>query len=94
MDFAVLVDHKVKIKENKKRQTLKLCQRTKKVMENESDCNTTDNWYTQNGFQRLGKMVGRAGYQRMNQDNSNYSMIKIDQNTEKSSGDLRRLAVT
>ena len=38
--------------------------------------------------------VGRVGNQRMNPDHSNYSIGKIVQNTEKSSGDLRRLAVT
>ena len=46
------------------------------------------------GSQRLGKGAWRVGNQRMNQDSLNYSIVEIDQNTEKSPGDLRRLTVT
>ena len=32
--------------------------------------------------------------QRTSQDHTNYSIVKIGQNTEKTSGDLKRLTVT
>ena len=38
--------------------------------------------------------TGRLGNKRTNGDHPNCSIIKIGQNTEKSPGDLRRLAVT
>ena len=43
--------------------------------------------------QSIGKGTGRLGNQRTSGEHPNYSIIKIGQNTEKSSGDLRRLAV-
>ena len=35
-----------------------------------------------------------CGNKRMSTDNPNYGIVEIGQNTEKSPGDLRRLAVT
>ena len=43
--------------------------------------------------QRLGKRPRRVG-NRTHKDHLNYSFVKIGQNTRKSPGDLRRLAVT
>ena len=43
---------------------------------------------------RIDKGTGGLGYKRTNGDHTNYSIIKVDQNTEKCPGDLRRLAVT
>ena len=40
------------------------------------------------------KGTGGLGNKRTVGDHPNYSLIEIDQNTEKSPGDLRRLAVT
>ena len=42
---------------------------------------------------RLVKGFGGLRNKRTSGDHPSYSIIKIDQNTEKSSGDLRRLAV-
>ena len=42
----------------------------------------------------IGKGTGRLGNQRTSGDHPNFSIIKIDQNSEKNSRDLRRLAVT
>ena len=42
----------------------------------------------------LKRGSGRIRNRRTNQDNPNYSITMIGQNTEKSPGDLRRLAVT
>ena len=51
------------------------------------------NWCAWNRPQR-NKGISRVGNLRMNRDLSNYNIVKIVQNTEKSSGDLKRLAVT
>ena len=37
---------------------------------------------------------GRIGNRRISQDHKNYSIVEFGQNTKKSSGDLRKLAVT
>ena len=42
---------------------------------------------------RIGTRTGGLGNNRMSRDHPNDRIIKIDQNTEKSPGDLRRLAV-
>ena len=55
--------------------------------------NTNSNWCTRNNPQRLDKGTGRLSNQRTSGDYPDYS-IKIGQNTEKSPGDLKRLAVT
>ena len=63
-------------------------------MEHESNGDTICNWCTRNGPQRLGKGTGCLGNQSRNRDLSNYGIIEIGQNTEKSPGNLKRLAVT
>ena len=45
-------------------------------------------------LQGLKKGAGRVGNWRMNRDHTNNSNIKICQNTEKSPGDQKRLAVS
>ena len=42
----------------------------------------------------IGKGTGRVKNQRINRDRSNYSIVMIGQNTEKSPEDLKRLDVT
>ena len=42
----------------------------------------------------LASELEEFGNQRKNQDYPNYSIAETDQNTEKSPGDLRRLAIT
>ena len=42
----------------------------------------------------INKETGEFGNKRMSGDHPNYYIIEIGQNTEKSAGDLRRLAVT
>ena len=134
VDFVVPLAHRVKIKENKKRYKFGPCWKTKKTGERGDDGDTTCNWNTWNGSQRLEKVTKRVGNRRTNLDYPNYSIVKvchfprrrvletggnllslkipvlgnkrvngdhpnyniveIGQNTEKSPGDLRRLAVT
>ena len=75
-------------------------------MEHESDCYTKCNWYAQYYHQRSGtgtgvygnKRIGTGtrglGNKRIRRDHPNYSIVDIGQNTEKSPGDLRRLATS
>ena len=78
----------------KERQALRSCQRTKKAMEHEGISNTSCNWCTQNNLKRLGKGAGRVGNQRTSRNHPNYRNVKIGQNSEMGSGDLRRHAVS
>ena len=64
-------------------------------MKYESDGNTNCNWCIRNDSQRLGGGASRLGNQRASGDHQNYiCLVDIDQNTEKSLGDMRRLPVT
>ena len=87
MDFTVPTDYRMKIKKSKR--TLGLCQKTKKTVGYAADSDTNCKWCTWNGPQR----IGTAGVWRKDRDPDN-SIAEIGQNTEKSPGDLRRLAVT
>ena len=60
-------------------------------MKRESDGNTDYNWCTRNGLQRLSMGTERVKNRRTSRDHPNYN---ISQNSEKSPGELRRLAVT
>ena len=42
----------------------------------------------------IGNGTGRVGYSRTNRDHPKHSILKFDQNAEKSPGDMRRLVVT
>ena len=95
MDFAVPADHRVKLKESEKRDChLNLAWELKKTMEHESDVDINCNSRALHGHQRIGKGTGGFGNKRTSGDLANYSILEIGQNTEKSPGDLKRLAVT
>ena len=56
VDFAVPMDHGVKIKENEKiDKYLNLAWEQKKADEHEGQCNTNCNWYTWNNLLESGK---------------------------------------
>ena len=79
----------------KERQVLRFCHRTEKAIEHEGDCNTSCNWCAFNDPHRLCKAAARGdGNRRSSGDHSNYNIVKVGQNTEKSPGNLRKLAVT
>ena len=59
----------------------------------ENDGNTNYNWFSWYSKQRIDTETGGLGNKKTSRDHPNYR-IKIDQNTEKSSGDLRGFAVT
>ena len=88
------MDHRVKLKETKKRDKYLDLAREVKPIEHEGDSDPNGNWYIWNNPQRIGKGTGRLGNKRINRVHPDYSIIKIGQNTEKGTGDLRRLAVT
>ena len=91
MDYAVPADHKIKLKENKKRCKYEdLARELKKTLEHESDGDTNCNWRTRYSDKRIGKGAGRIVNKRTSGDHQNNGIIKIGQNTEKSHGDLRR----
>ena len=95
MDFAVPADHRIKLKESEKKdKSLDLAWEWKKTMEHESDNYTNHDWSFWYNHQRIIKGTGGLGNKKTSGDQPNYYIIENDQNTEKSPGDLRRLAVT
>ena len=95
VDSVVSADHRGKIKENEKKRLIhKSCQRTKEAMEHESDGYTNCNWCTWNDPQRFCKKAGGIRNRRTYEEHSSRTIVKVGQYTEKSPGDLRRLAVT
>ena len=95
VDFSVPADHRIKLKESKKADKyLDLAREQKKTMKHENDDDTNCNWCTQYGHQRISTWTRGFGNKRTSGNYLKYSIIKFGQNTEKSPGDLRRLAVT
>ena len=93
MDFDVPTDHRIKLKENEKKDN-----GIKK--NNNKNCGTWKwqlyqwwlvLWYS---HQMIIKGTGGLGNKRSSGDHKNYCIIEGGQNIEKSPGDLRRLAVT
>ena len=62
-------------------------------MKYEGHADTKYNWCAQYSHQRIGTGTGGLGDKRTSEDNPNYSIVEIGQNSEKSPGDLRRLAL-
>ena len=77
-DFALSADHRLKLKENKKKEKyLDLAM----DLEDESDCYTKCNWCSCYSHQRIIKGFGNKW---TSGDHPNYYIIEIGQNTEKS----------
>ena len=83
----------VKLKESENEDKYFDLARELKKLENESDRYTNCNWCTWYSYQRIGKRTRGFRNKRTNGDNPNYSIAEVGKNTEKSLGDLRRLAV-
>ena len=79
VDFAVQEDHKVKKKTKKKKekQVIRPCQRTKNVIEHESDGDTNYDWCTRNDLHSLGKATERAENRKTCRDYPNNNVTKI-----------------
>ena len=94
VNFAIPSDHRVKLKEREKKdEYLNLARNLKKLLNMKMKIlpivisalgTVTKDWQKNRGL----------GNKRTRGDNPNYSLVEIGQNTEKSTGDLRRLAVT
>ena len=93
MEFAVPANHGLKLKECEKDKYLDLARQLKK-MEHESDVITNYNWCSWYSHLRIDTRTGGLRNKRTRGDPPNYYIIEIGQNTEKSPGDLRRLAAT
>ena len=65
-----------------------------KTVAHESDVYTNYNWCSWHSHRKIIKGTGGLGNKRTSEDHPNYYTIEIGQNTKKSPGDLRRLAVT
>ena len=91
MDSAVPADYRVKIKENEKRDKyVDLARELKTTTQgHKGDGETNCNRCTRNNPQKFVKGTGRIRNQRTTEDHPNCSIVKIGQNTEKGSGDLR-----
>ena len=63
-------------------------------MKHEGDNYTNRDWCFWYSHQRIIKVTGGLENKRTRGDHPNYYIIENSQNTEKNSGDLRRLAVT
>ena len=95
VDFAVLADHRIKLKKSEKKDKyLDLARELKKTMEHEGDNYTNLYWCFWYSHRRIIKGTEGIGGRRTSGEHPNYNIIGNGQNTEKSRGDLRRLAVT
>ena len=91
VDFAVLVVHRVKLKENEKKDKYLDLARELKKLEHESDNYTNCDWCFWYSHQRVIKGTGELGNKRTSGDHPNLYIIEDSQNSEKSPGDLLSL---
>ena len=95
VNFAVPVDHRVKLIESENNDKyFNHARELKKTVEHESDVYTNCNWCSWCTHRRIKKGAGGLGNEGMRGDPPNYYIIEISENTEKSPGDLGRLDVT
>ena len=96
VDFAILADYKLKIKESKKRdKSLDLTGELKKLWNMKVTVIPIVIGAPRTIPKRLVKGMGRLGKKRKGRDHPDHpGIIKIAQSIEKSPGNLRRLAVT
>ena len=94
VDLAVSAN-RIKLKESENRVKYQdLARELKQIMKQEGDSNTNCNCCIWINPQSIGKETERLENKRTRGNHSNYSIIKISQNTLKCPGDLSRLAVT
>ena len=79
---------------NDNNNNLDLSRELKKTMEHERSNYTNCDWCFWHGNKMTIKRPGRFGIWRPSGDHPKNSIIESGQNTEKSPGDLRRLAIT
>ena len=81
-------------KREKKDKYLDVAKELKKKMEHEGDDYTNPDWCIRYSKKRIIEGTEGLGSWRTSGDHPNYTIVENGQNTEKSPGDLRRLAVT
>ena len=69
------------------------CQRAEKVVRHDDDNDKNCSWSSWNNPKEPGKGTVLTGDQRKNWDHPDHSTVEIGQDTQKSSGGQRRLAV-
>ena len=95
VDFAVPLNHRVKLKEcEKKDKYLDLARGLKKLWNKKVAIIPIAIGAPRTVTKSINKGTGGLGNKRTGRDYSNYSIVEIGQNTEMSPGDLRRLVVT
>ena len=77
----------------KDRQIFGSCKRAEKAVEHKADSDANNRWCTRNSLQGLRNKTGGIGNQRKNLGHTDHSIVKIRQNPQNSSGDLRKLAI-
>ena len=79
VDFAVPVDHRIKLKENEKkdnyRHFARELKKKKKTVEHESDIYTNCNWCSWHNHRMINKGTGKLGNKRTSGDHPNYWII-------------------
>ena len=95
VDLTIPADLSVKSKESEKRDKYQDLARElkKKTMKQEGDGDTNCNRWTRNNPQRIDKRTRRLRNLKTRWEHPEYIIIRIGQNIEKSTGDLRRFAV-
>ena len=91
VDFASPDDHRIKLKEGEKKDKHK---GTEKTMEPVGNNYTNRDWCFWYCHQRIIKGTKGLGSRRTSEDHPNYNIIENGQNTEKSAGVLKRIAVS
>ena len=79
MDFAILADHIVKLKQSEKKYTYLDPLGNRKNIDDESDGDTNYNWFSWYSQQRIGTRDGRLGNKRLCKDDPEYSIVEIGQ---------------
>ena len=94
VDFSVLSDHRIKLKESEKKDKyLDLARELKKLWNMKVTVIPIVIAALGTVTKETGTITGGLGNKSMNGDHPNYSIAEIGQNIEKSHGDLKRLAV-
>ena len=94
MDFAVPADHRIKLKESKKKDKyLDFARELKKLWNMKVTIIPIVIGAFGTVHQRIIKGTGGLGNKRTSGDHPNYYIIENGQNIEKTPGELRRLAV-
>ena len=94
LNFALLTDHSIKLKESEKKDKYPDLARQLKILEHKRDSHTNCYWWSWYSHQKIDKGSGGIGNKKTNGNHPNYNIDKIAENTKRSSVNLRRVAIT